>query len=368
MPDSPAPSSRSPDSYARMANPALRSAWLLRTAALVAIIALALGVVVAPGLKGVASDGVVGRWDTGAATFAYAMGLLLVGLLATGLFDLMRTPRLSGGVRGAMIAGASVVVALVIPSFVHTLAPLGSVVLIAGGTTVALVGGLVAMRTPHTRAGGLLLVLMACSALTRLVAWRIAMGTSDSVSGYGVARGFATVSIVFEGFAQAATVVWVGMRGRWVGQLVTPLALAGAFVLVWGAGQGRGEDAAQWQSALHGALAWVPPPEPYGLGTLSVFFGVSAPLLGLATMIAVRKPVAISSAMALALIGRGALDVPLRALATCAAATWMVLAMLDERAMWTALVDEKKRTGNERPPERGEVPKGEKDGAEEADL
>jgi hypothetical protein len=345
-----------------MATPALRSAWLLRAAALVSVVAMALGVVVAPGLKGVASDLVVGRWDIGAATFAYAMGLLLVGLLATGLFDLVRAPRISPGVRGSMVFGASVVVALVIPAFVHTLAPLGSVVIIAGATTVALVGGLVAMRTPHTRAGGLLLVLMACSALTRLIAWRIAVGASESLSGYGVARGFATVSVVFEGLAQAATVVWVGMRGRWVGQLATPLALAGAFILVWGAGEGRGEEAAQWQFALHGALAWVPPPEPFGLGTLSVFFGVSAPLLGLATMIAVRKPAAVSSAMALALIGRGALDVPLRALATCAAATWMVLAMMDERAMWAALVAEKKAAP---PPQSDEQEDGKK---KEADV
>ena len=334
---------------------------------------MALGVVVAPGLRGVASDGVVGRWDAASATFAYAMGLLLVGLLATGLFDLLRIPRISAGVRGSMVFGASVVVALVIPAFVHTLAPLGSVVIIAGATTVALVGGLVAMRAPHTRAGGLLLVLMACSALTRLVAWRIAVGASESVSGYGVARGFATASVVFEGLAQAATVVWVGMRGRWVGQLATPLALAGAFVLVWGAGQGRGEDAAQWQFALHGALAWVPPPEPWGLGTLSVFFGVSAPLLGLATMLAVRKPAAVSSAIALALIGRGALDVPLRALATCAAATWMVLAMSDERAMWAALVAEKKPEGNEKqpPPRDGESKREDREtdtgGTDEAD-
>ncbi|CAN5564557.1 hypothetical protein BH09MYX1_BH09MYX1_21300 [soil metagenome] len=337
------PSSRSPESYARMATPLLRSAWLLYAATIVSTIAVVLGGIIAPGVRGVASDKVVSFWQTSSATFVNASGLLLIGLLVLGIFEFLVDTRVSPAAKGAILFGSAGVVMVAALSFVYQMAPAISVLLVGAVALVACVSGSLALRATHTRAGGLILVLLAVSGLLRLVAWRIAVAGATEPGTYDVARGFETAAVVFEGFAQAGTVVWVGMRGRWVGQLTTPLALAGAFFLVWSAGQGRADGAPQWKMALWGALGWLPPPEPYAISTLSVFFGVSAPLLALAALIAVRGQGAISAAVALAILSRGAVDVPLRGLLLCAASIWMVLAMVDDRAMWRGLVEEKKK-------------------------
>lgn len=338
------PSSRSPESYARMATPLLRSAWLLYAATIVSAVAVVLGGIIAPGVRGVASDKVVSFWETTSATFVNASGLLLIGLLVLGIYEFLVDTRVASAGKGAILFGSAGAVVVAALSFAFQMVPLVSVLLVGAVSLVAAVSGVMCLRATHTRAGGLVLLLLVASSLLRLVAWRVAVAGATEPSTYNVARGFATASVVFEGFAQAGTVVWVGMRGRWLGQLVMPLALAGAFFLVWSAGQGRAETAPQWKMALWGALGWLPPPEPFALSTLSVFFGVSAPLLAMASIVAVRHQAPISASLALAILARGAVDVPLRSLFLCAASTWMVLAMVDDRSMWRSLVEEKKKS------------------------
>jgi hypothetical protein len=51
---------------------------------------------------------------------------------------------------------------------------------------------------------------------------------------------------------------------------------------------------------------------------------------------------AITATLALALVSRGAFDVPLRALCAAAAAEWAVLACVDEKAMWRTLIEDRK--------------------------
>jgi hypothetical protein len=55
---------------------------------------------------------------------------------------------------------------------------------------------------------------------------------------------------------------------------------------------------------------------------------------------------AITSALALFLIGRGAYDVPLRALSACVGATWLLVASVDERTMWRALAARRDSTAD----------------------
>ncbi len=339
--DSP-PDSRSPDSYARMATPVLRSAWLLRACTVVSSLAVVLGAIIAPGVRGVASDKVVSFWQTFAATFSNAAALLLIGLMVLGVYELLVDTKIAYPAKAAVMFGSAAAVVVAALAFFFQMANLVSVLLALAVGLVGAVAGAMALRASHTRAGGMVLLLLVVSAVLRLIAWRVAVAGATEPSTYSVARGFATASVVFEGFAQAATVVWVGMRGRWVGQIATPAALAIAFFLVWSAGQGRSEDAPQWKMALWGSLGWLPPPEPFGLSTLSVYFGVSAPLLALAAVIAVWQSASMSAAIALAILARGMVDVPLRGLFLATAAIWMLLAMADDRSMWRALVDQKR--------------------------
>ena len=55
------------------------SDWLFRTIGACAVVAAVLGVVVAPGLHGNATDSVVNFWDHAAAIFSYAMAILVSG-------------------------------------------------------------------------------------------------------------------------------------------------------------------------------------------------------------------------------------------------------------------------------------------------
>jgi hypothetical protein len=325
-----------------MATPVLRSAWLLYASTIVSAIAVVLGVIIAPGVRGVASDKVVSFWQTFSAIFSNSAAILLIGLMVLGIYELLVDTKVAYAAKGGIMFGSAASVVVASLAFVFPMANLVSVLLILAACLVAGVAGSMALRSEHTRAGGMVVMLLAVSALLRLIAWRLAVAGATEPGTYATARGFATASVVCEGFAQAATVVWVGMRGRWVGQVTTPLALAGAFFIVWSAGQGRGEDAPQWKMALWGSLGWLPPPEPFALSTLAVYFGVSAPLLALAALVAVRKQGVMSASIALAILARGMLDVPLRSLFLCAAAIWMVLTTVDDRAMWRARVDEKK--------------------------
>src|SRR5580658_260971 len=65
-------------------SPVLASAWLLRPAALLAVGASALGVIVAPGLRGNAGEVVVVIADRASATTAFVLLATFVGLLLTG--------------------------------------------------------------------------------------------------------------------------------------------------------------------------------------------------------------------------------------------------------------------------------------------
>ncbi len=342
MQDGSVPSSRSPESYARMAAPALRSAWLLRAAALVAVLAALLGGIILPGLRGNASDAVITRWERVSSIGSYTMGLLLVGLIVTGAVDLTRPSRISGFVRGPLIAGATLVTFMVVPAFVRPLSPIGTILMVVGTCVVAGAGAAAGVRAPHTRALSLVLASLALAGLVRLVGWQIAYFAGDSLRAYSVARGFATAGVVLEGLGQMAAVAWLGTRGRWTSQLSSTVALAIAFVLVWGAGQGRHAQAATWQTVLHTALGYPAPPEPYGLSSLAAFFAVASVLLALAAIAQTGQLAAVTCSLALVLLGRGVFDVPLRALAACAGALWTALAMTDDRAMWTALVQTRK--------------------------
>jgi hypothetical protein len=62
--------------------------------------------------------------------------------------------------------------------------------------------------------------------------------------------------------------------------------------------------------------------------------------------------VAVVAALSFSLVGRGAFDIPIHALAACAAALWLTVAVTDPRALWQSLVAANPR----REPPPGRVP------------
>lgn len=310
----------------------------MRACVVVTLVASVLGVVIVPGARSNASDAVVIAWERASAVLGIAAAALLSGLITTGAVDLARTTRVGPVLRVVALSLAGIVLSMGVWAAVHDLPALVLVPLSVVSSALAMLASQIGLRAPHTRAPSIVLGGTALAALLRLVAWQLANAGADRPGLFTAGRVFATVAIAIVGLSQMVSAAWMGARGRGWGQVLTAAALLGAFALVWGAAKGSGPDAPQWQAVLHTALKSAPSPQPFGLDALTAFLTVASMSLGLAALLLRGQVVVVTSTVALALLSRGALDVPMSALASCAASVWLVLASVDDRAMWKDLV------------------------------
>ncbi|WP_394823219.1 hypothetical protein [Pendulispora albinea] len=337
-------SSRANRTSASQPNPMLRATWILRVAAICAVAAAALGRIIAPGLRGNASENVVVFWDRAAAISAYAMSCLLISTLLSGIFELVRRHKIGSGPRIATVIGVGIVITTVLPAFQRRLPMALAMIMAISAIGLAITSGLHAIRAAHTRAVGTVLVFFGVAAFARLIGWELAVMAGDHANArlYGWSRGLATGGVVLEGLGQLVAAAWLGTRTRVLGQILSSVAVAAAFLITWGAARGAQPGADVWQAVLHtslGEAAGAPP--SYGLSAIATFLVSASILFALVAVLQRGQVVAITSALALALIGRGAYDAPLRALAAAAAAVWMMLALTDDRAMWRSLLAER---------------------------
>ncbi len=320
--------------------------WLVRAIGACAILATVLGVIIAPGLHGNATDAVVNLWDRVATVFAYAMAILTSAGVIVSTADLIGSRRAETVPGAIIVAGSSLLVVLLVVSVARAYVlpdspPQLQVTLLVAvvASAVASTAAGLAVRRPHTRALGLLLTTFAFAALVRLAAWELATlgGERANVGLYAASRGVATVGVVIEGLGQLAAAVWIGTRSR-AGLVMSSFAAAAAFVVTWGAALGGHTDASPLASALHSSLSAVATlPAPYALSGAASFLTVSAVLLGASALAQGAQPPTIAAAFALALVSRGAFDARLRAIAIVAAAQWAIVAAFDERILWAAL-------------------------------
>jgi hypothetical protein len=190
------------------------------------------------------------------------------------------------------------------------------------------------------------LATFAFASLSRVVSWELARiaGEQSSMRLYTISRGVATGALVVEGLGQMFAAAWLGTRSRLLGQALSSAAVAGAFLLTWNAARGASDMAAPWQSALHVALGSAPGlPQPFGMSALAVFLVVCSILLALVAAVQPRSVAAVVCALSLGLLARGSFDVPLRALCAVAGSLWLMVATLDDRAMWRSLLAERER-------------------------
>jgi|GEM_PF-1302696 len=318
-------------------SPAPPATWLVRIAAGLAVTSAALSRLVAPGLRGNAGEGVVVFWDRAAAIAATAMCCFVLAAAVGGVYELARRQRLAPFAKMATVCGVAIVVALVLPSVGRRLPVVPTLILAIAASAVAACGAGYGLRAPHTRAVAVVLGAFALAALTRLVAWELAVVAGDHASErlYGWSRGVATIGVLIETAGQLVAAAWLGTRTRYVGQLLSTLAVGVAFLITWGAAQGVHGGADPWEAILHTALAdaaGLPP--PYGLSAIATFLVSSSVLFALLALAQRRQIPAVTSALALALVARGAFDAPLRGLSAVAAGVWLMLAVTDDRAIW----------------------------------
>lgn len=300
-----------------------RAGFFLRTAAIWSAFTMPLARLVAPGLRGNASDVVVVAWQLVAATASYGLAFLLAGVCMDGSSQLLRKDHHVRGFRGVILAGTLVTMALVAPAFLHRLPPQPEIVLVLASCIVVLVATSRALVIPKTRALALAMALFGLAALIRLFAWQIAVAAGDQLSDrlYTTSRSIASVGVLLEAGGQLAAVAWLGTRGRLTGQALTVIAIAIGFFLTWGATTGVHHDATRWQSVLHTALLEAQGiPAPLGLSAVATFLLASSFPLAFAAMLQRGEDSRMGSALALALVAHGAFDAPLRALAAVAAA------------------------------------------------
>ena len=336
---------RAPRSRVPPSSPGLAAAWLLRVTAFTAVAAGITGVLVAPGVRGNASESIVVAADRVGAALAYFLVGLLVALVLWGATELVRARGVGIVPRVALIGAGAAVVAMSSPGLGDRL-PWKIALCVASFAILAVIAGAYASaRAPHTRAVAGILFTLAFAAMARIAAWTLAEVASEeaSVRLYGISRDVATAGVMFEALAQLVAVTWLWTRSKLAGQVGSTLALAGAVLLTWGASRGVHSDATPWQAMLHTALADAPGlPTPYFDG-LATFLVPASLLLALVSAAQPKQVAVVVATIALALVSRGALDAPLRALCAVAAAQWAALACSDERAMWRTLIEDRKR-------------------------
>ena len=319
VPRAPDPaSSRSPESYARLASPALRAAWLLRTSALVGAVASALGAVIVPGLRGVASDATIEHCEKASTILSYATAFLLAGLLLNGAFDLSRTRKVSLWSRALLFFGAPGVLAMLVPAFAHPLSNAGSVILVVATLLVVIGGASSGLRASHTRMLAMVQLVLGFSAVARTVAWLLGTLFSDNLRVWVVSQTFSSAGIVAEGAAQMLAVAWLSTRRRMASSGITAVALTLAFMIVWVAGRAEPSSPA-WQLVLRSGIGGQT--SAHGaLGALEAFFVAASIPLALGCALVPRQLTVVTCGIALALLARGSFDIPLRALAASTAA------------------------------------------------
>ncbi len=294
----------------------------------IGVIAKILGVLVAPGARGVLGEAAVNLVEAAAAVFSYALTALLVVLVFGASFELARVRSVSVVARGAVVSLSGLILALVGPAIASRLGAMSALVLAVVTCVVALVSGVTVLRRPGTRALGGVLGLLALTGILRVISWETAAmgydrGSSELV---GIARGFATAAIALQGLAGLLAAAWLGTRSRWRGRVLANAAIGLAFLLTYLAAHAD-DTGSTFATVLRTSLslaAGVPP--PFALGSLAAFL---VPAFSLLAAVALVQPGTRRMAVALAfvLLSHGSFDVPLQALLVTAGAQWAMLAI-----------------------------------------
>lgn len=311
----------------------MEASTLLATAS-VAIAAKTIGVIVAPGVRGVASSAVVNALEVVSGGLAYLLVVLAIGLIFLGSFELAKARGVNTVGRGGVVAVSGLIIAMAAPAIWQRLSTLQSLALAVVASLVAFVAGMLTIRAAATRAVGAVLVLSSLASFLRVVAWELASVALER-GGYGmldVARGVATVGVMFHVLGALLAAAWIGTRSKWRGRILANGAILVAFGLTWLAARTDSEPTAfeaVLRTTLPGALGL---PAPFFFGATSAFLLPASILLAAVALLQRAQPVAIAAALALTLLSGGALDVPIQALLVTAGAQWLLFAASAARA------------------------------------
>ena len=328
------------------------SVSLLAVVAIATVCANTLGSLLAPGWVGVGSERQVRLWLWGGGAVSVAAAMLGIATIVSLVVAAVPSPRTAIGTRLVATFGAGLVVALGAAALGNAAEEEVLLVLAAGALWVALAGAIEAISPPRTRALGMQLAMLTVSGVARVGAWAIVW----SAARHGQpaiapsARALATISIAAELSATALLVVYLARQPGLRAAVTTAVLAALAFGLASWAVRTPQAESGTLRDAVQHALSlrvqgtgpmptWVPLAdtatelrmlEPdHRLALLPLAFAELASIaLGLAALVGARRAeLPLAAAMSLAVLSRGQLDTPMRAIAfTVAALGAIVLA------------------------------------------
>ncbi|MGK4005648.1 hypothetical protein WMF31_23680 [Sorangium sp. So ce1036] len=340
---------------------------LIRPLAVLALLAMILGRMVAPATVGLAvgierAARAVELAGAGASQL-FAIGAVVV---AMALIGAVLRSRISHALRISAIVAGSFVILVVLQATVQRVPDLSAALIGVSAAVLALGSAWEALRVPFMRPVAGALGLVGASAMVRLVGVFLALWANERGS---KALAGATSSVATAAFALDVLAVLVGTvalgasseprpRGaeapRPAPRLASPLsiaALAAALLATRAALAGAGDDASMIESlfrrALDRLLTRPVPAVPLSMQLFAAALSVAVAALALAAP--PRLP-ALGGALALLLIARSAPEVPLGALSLVIAALCVALAARDERGFWAAVLATERERASGAPP------------------
>jgi len=197
-----------------------------------------------------------------------------------------------------------------------------------------------ALRAPYARAAGLVIGLVALGSLVRLLSVWLAFDAAGAHGAYlgSLARAVATAGLLCDAGAIGVALAWIATRS---GKLTSPptlIAFAVALFLTREALGGQSGDARPfelfaWRAAEH----LMSRPDAVLPLALRVFVAFLAPLVAVAALLARGVLAPLGAAIALALVARGAVEMPPSALMLLVGALGAALTARDGRGLWAAI-------------------------------
>ncbi|WP_437746379.1 hypothetical protein WME73_16290 [Sorangium sp. So ce302] len=338
---------------------------LIRPLAVLALLAMILGRMVAPAMVGLAV-GIERAVHTIELAGAGASQLFAIGaiVVAMALISAVVRSRVPYALRiGAIVAG-SFVILVVLHATVQRVPDLSAALIGVSAAILALGSAWEALRVPFVRPVAAALGLVGASALVRLAGVLLAVWANDrgSKALAGATSSVATAAFALDALAVLAATVALG-AGREARprdaepprpRLVSPLslvALASALFATRAALAGAADDASIVEALFRRALdRLLTRPAPVVPLSMQLFVAaLSVVVVALAIVAPPRLP-ALGGALALLLVAGSAPEVPLGALSLVIAALCIALVARDERGFWAAmLANERERTSSSLP-------------------
>ncbi|MBI5532585.1 MAG: hypothetical protein HY898_07710 [Deltaproteobacteria bacterium] len=323
---------------------------LIRPVAALGLVALVLGRVVAPALKGSFNgiDKFIWYADKLAGVTSQGLAFAVTALAIGALLVVARDNRVSLFVRALLVPQTVLVLFLGIWATRKALPNPGAILVGLMASVAAIIGAIQGMLQPRTRAVAVVLAVTGLAGLLHVASGTVMLrpGTMPVI-----AAALSSLAVLVHGIALLVALVWLATRRRTIIPPATMGALAVSVLLTWAAARGAQTPSANGWAFVWRALETLLPSPASGLPVaMGMFLAVLSPSLAVAALATRRQIPSVIGALTLTLLAGVLVDAPVQAMILTLASLSTVLASRDERGMWEALIGRPLRPGGSKPP------------------